>query len=169
MPLRDLIPLLQIAVGPVILVSGVGLLLLSMTNRFGRVIDRTRQLTHELRNASPQHRAVVLAQLRILLKRASIIRAAITFAALSLLLVAVLIIVLFISAVWELALALAIIGLFVACMACLISSLIFFLRDINVSLTALRLEVGDPDIGGAEPRVAADSLPLAAERDIARP
>ena len=40
----ELIPILQSAVGPVILISGVGLLLLSMTNRFGRVVDRARIL-----------------------------------------------------------------------------------------------------------------------------
>ena len=36
----QLIPVLQTAIGPMILISGVGLLLLSMTNRLGRVIDR---------------------------------------------------------------------------------------------------------------------------------
>ena len=44
MRLIDLVPILQMAVGPVILISGVGLLLLSMTNRLGRVIDRSRLL-----------------------------------------------------------------------------------------------------------------------------
>jgi len=34
--LTQLIPVLQVAIGPVILISGVGLLLLSMTNRYGR-------------------------------------------------------------------------------------------------------------------------------------
>src|SRR4051812_29821403 len=44
MRLHDLVPTIQVAIGPVILISGVGLLLLSMTNRLGRVIDRARQL-----------------------------------------------------------------------------------------------------------------------------
>lgn len=48
--LPDLLPSLQIAIGPVILVSGVSLLLLSMTNRLGRVIDRARDLSIELRS-----------------------------------------------------------------------------------------------------------------------
>ena len=39
MRLTDLVPILQMAIGPVILISGVGLLLLSMTNRLGRAID----------------------------------------------------------------------------------------------------------------------------------
>ena len=38
-PLHELIPVLQVAIGPVILISGVGLLLLTLTNRFGRIID----------------------------------------------------------------------------------------------------------------------------------
>ena len=50
--MKDLIPLLPTAIGPVILISGVGLLLLSMTNRFGRIIDRSRILAHEMRSGS---------------------------------------------------------------------------------------------------------------------
>lgn len=142
MTLNDLVPMLQIAIGPVILVSGVGLLLLSMTNRFGRLIDRTRELTHELRTASGDPRGSVVAQLRILLRRAHILRAALALASLSALLAAVLIIVLFLSAVMQWDLALAITGLFIAAMVGLISALVLFIADINLSLTALKLEVG---------------------------
>ena len=41
--LEQIIPELRDAIGPVILISGVGLLLLTMTNRLGRAIDRARQ------------------------------------------------------------------------------------------------------------------------------
>ena len=34
----ELIPVLQMAVGPTVLISGVGLLILSLTNRLGRVV-----------------------------------------------------------------------------------------------------------------------------------
>ena len=44
MNLAEIIPVLQVSIGPVILISGVGLLLLTMTNRLGRAIDRARQL-----------------------------------------------------------------------------------------------------------------------------
>lgn len=142
MTLHDLVPILTFAVGPVILISGVGLLLLSMTNRFGRVIDRARELTVELRVAEGDHRHSVARQLRILMRRAAIVRASITGAAVSLLLAAVLIITLFVSAVAKLEIALAIVGLFVGCMAALIVSLALFIADIDLSLTALKLEVG---------------------------
>ena len=49
--LSQLIPVLQTAIGPVILISGVGLLLLTLANRFGRAVDRTRQLLREMRDA----------------------------------------------------------------------------------------------------------------------
>lgn len=145
MSLRDLIPILQSAIGPVILFSGVGLLLLSMTNRFGRVIDRARLLTRELRTVEPALHDRTVAQLRILMRRARIIRAAIALGALSVLLAALLIIVLFLEALLHYDAALPISGLFIGCMLCVIASLLLFLGDINLSLTALKFEVGALD------------------------
>ena len=141
-PVRELIPVLQVAIGPVILISGVGLLLLSMTNRLGRAIDRSRQLESELREATETDRARLAAQVEILYRRARVIRLSITMAAFSLLLVAVLIIVLFLSVLMKLEVAVAITLLFICCMACLIVSLVAFLRDIQLSLQALKLELG---------------------------
>jgi hypothetical protein len=40
----SLLPMIQLAITPVILIAGVGSLLLSMTNRLGRIVDRTRIL-----------------------------------------------------------------------------------------------------------------------------
>ena len=141
-PVRELIPVLQVAIGPVILISGVGLLLLSMTNRFGRAIDRSRQLESELREATENDHARLAAQVEILYRRARVIRLSITMAAFSLLLVAVLIIVLFLSVLMKLEVAVAITLLFICCMACLIVSLLAFIRDIQLSLQALKLELG---------------------------
>jgi hypothetical protein len=142
MQFPDLLPILQVAIGPVILISGVGLLLLTMTNRFGRIIDRTRQISRELRSAESQEADRTLAQLEILLTRARIVRGAIASAAVSVLLAAVLIIVIFASALFRLPFAAPVVGLFASCLAFLIGSLVLFLRDINLSLKALRLEVG---------------------------
>ncbi len=142
MTLEQLVPILQFAVGPVILVSGVGLLLLSMTNRFGRVIDRARLLTVELRTVEGAQRDSVARQLRILMRRAGIVRASIACAAASVLFAATLVITLFVSAVAHLELALAIVALFVGSLLALIAALGFFLADINLSLAALKLEVG---------------------------
>ncbi len=137
----DLIPVLQIAIGPVILISGVGLLLLTMTNRLGRVIDRARLLGRELKGAPPGEQDSRQAQLRILSNRAALIRQAITFAALSVLFAATLVIVLFVTALFRLEIAWLIGLLFVGCMGCLIGAMAIFLRDVHLSLIALRLEL----------------------------
>ena len=141
MTLNELIPVLQVAVGPVILISGIGLLLLSMTNRFGRIIDRSRILAGVLHDADGVDRQRAIAQLRILMHRATLVRRAIILAAVSLLFAAVLIISLFIATALGAEVAWLVAALFIACLCCLIVSLIFFIIDVNQSLGALRLEV----------------------------
>ena len=141
----QLIPVLQTAIGPVILVSGVGLILLSMTNRLGRTIDRSRILSAKLPEASGESRIAIEKQLRILWKRARLIRIGIIFVCMSALLAAILVIALFFTEFYELEMAWLITSLFLASMACLIMSLVYFVRDINLSLAALRLEL---KIGG---------------------
>ena len=139
----DLIPVLQVAVGPVILISGVGLLLLSMTNRLGRVIDRARILDRELRPGSPEDPHRNREQLRILVDRARLLRMAIVLASVSVLLAACLIISLFLATLLKLNAGALILVQFVGCLGCLICSMIEFIRDINLSLAAMKLEVCD--------------------------
>lgn len=138
----ELIPVLQVAIGPVVLISGVGLLILSMTNRFGRVIDRGRSLTRELPEVPRQDQIRVNEQLRILSRRAEYLRRAITAAVISVLLAAVLIITLFVTAILHIEDAWLIGVLFVAAMGSLIYSLIAFIQDLNESLLAFKLDIG---------------------------
>jgi hypothetical protein len=138
---QQLIPVIQTAVGPVILISGVGLLLLSMTNRFGRVVDRSRLLARELPGAQPALRAQLAEQLTILYRRAKLIRLAIILATASVLLAGLLIISLFLAALLHLEAALLVTVCFILCMAALLASLGTFLLDLQVSLTALRVEL----------------------------
>jgi hypothetical protein len=138
----QLIPTLQVAIGPVVLVSGIGLLILSMTNRLGRVIDRGRTLARELTELPPEGQARIEAQLHILVRRAEYLRRAITAASISVLLAALLIITLFITAVLRLEEAWLIGALFISSLCALIISLIAFLRDLNESLLAFKLDIG---------------------------
>jgi hypothetical protein len=143
MHLADLIPILQISIGPVILISGVGLLIGSMNNRLGRTIDRSRVLI-EIRNRATDStsRARQHDQLEILWRRAQILRTAITLAVFCVLLVAILIIVVFVGALVKLEIGFAVITLFIACLTSLIGSLLYFIRDVNMSLHALEMEIG---------------------------
>jgi multidrug efflux pump subunit AcrB len=141
--LEQIIPELRDAIGPVILISGVGLLLLTMTNRLGRAIDRARQLKTEMPRRTEAEREQVQAQVAIIYQRAKLIRLSITLAAMSALLAAALVVTLFLTALlrWENGLLVSLI--FIACMISLIASLVTFIRDINLSLRALKLELGD--------------------------
>jgi len=140
--LSELIPVLQVAVGPVILISGIGLVLLSLTNRFGRAVDRSRGLVRELREAVEIDRAQLQEQVSILYRRSRLIQISIVFATASVLFAAVLIITLFFTALLQWDSAVILILLFVLCLVSLILSLVVFLMDIRLSLRALKLELG---------------------------
>jgi hypothetical protein len=139
--LSELIPVLQVAVAPVILISGVGLLLLSLTNRFGRAVDRSRQLIREMREADDENRGRLAWQVTILYRRARLIQISIILGTVSLLFAAVLIITLFFTALRHLELAVLISLLFMCCLGSLIGSLIAFIMDIRLSLKALKMEM----------------------------
>ncbi len=137
----ELIPILQTAIGPTILISGVGLLLLTMTNRLARIIDRSRALIKELRNTDLNNRGRYTKQLKVQWRRAQITRLAIALAAGSVLFAATLIIVIFFIAVAHVEITWLIGSIFVACMLCLIGSLIAFLWDINLAVAASKHEI----------------------------
>ena len=139
--LAHLIPILQSAVGPVILISGVGMLLLTLTNRFGRVIDRTRALHHEFSTQRAESRIGLSDQIAILHRRASILRLSIMLAGGTALLVAVMILALFVAALASIEAGLFIIVLFCASLVTLIGAILTFLHDMNLSLRAIRLEL----------------------------
>ncbi len=70
--------LLQFSISPIALISGASLLLLSITNRLGRTIDRSRILVRELEGGAElpskeDHKI----QLKILLARSHYLRAAV--------------------------------------------------------------------------------------------
>lgn len=148
--LEQIIPELRDAIGPVILISGVGLLLLTFTNRLGRAIDRARQLKAELPKRTESGRKHVLAQVEVIYRRAKMIRLSITLAAISALLAALLIITLFVMALFQWQHGVLVSALFIGCMVALIASLVAFIFDINLSLHALKLELeeGKESAGG---------------------
>jgi Protein of unknown function (DUF2721) len=140
--LSQLVPVLQFSIGPVILISGVGLLLLTLTNRFGRMVDRTRQLNHELAAGPTSDKAApIRTQIDILMRRASILRLSITLGAITVLLDAVLMLLLFLSAWMQLELAGLIAAVFCLALVSLIGAMISFIKDMNLALAAVRHEV----------------------------
>ena len=139
----NLLPTIQLAITPVILITGIGSLLLTMTNRMGRVIDRTRILAGQVREAQGKvaEQAHLEAQLRIMYRRAELVRRALSFAVLSMVCSGLLVVTIFADVITDSGLAVFIMALFALSIACLLTGLGFFLRDIHLSLSALGLEV----------------------------
>jgi hypothetical protein len=135
---------LQMSISPVALVSGVGLLLLSMTNRVGRTTDLVRALAREARSASRDEREVIAAQIRILYQRSNTLSFSIGLAVTSILCTTVIVFCLFAISFFHVRLELLVMWLWIGGMAALIVSLGLFLRDNMLILRALRLEAMRP-------------------------
>jgi hypothetical protein len=142
------LPVIQLAVTPVILLSGVGALMITLTNRMARIVDRTRKLAEQLHGA-PEHERVHFDEpLDIMWRRAKLVRLAVTLAGLSMLLSCLLVMVIFVDASMHREFGLEMVVIFVASIVCLILSLTAFLRDIWMSLWALRIDVQRARPGG---------------------
>jgi hypothetical protein len=135
------LPVIQLAITPVIMLSGVGALMITLTNRMGRIVDRTRLLAAQVHEAKEDERRHFEGQLEIMWRRARLIRRAVMFAGVSMLLSCLLVMVIFVDASIQREFGLEMVVVFAASVLCLIASLVAFLRDIVVSLHALRIEV----------------------------
>ena len=138
---NSFLPVIQLAITPVILLSGVGALMLTLTNRMGRIVDRTRILAGQIHAAPVGERGHIDNQIGIMWRRAKLMRIAVTFAGFSMLLSCVLVMAIFVDATVETDFGFELVVIFVASIMCLIASLVAFLRDIFMSLWALRVEV----------------------------
>ncbi len=97
MPISAVVQILTASIAPVIVISGVGLLLLSITNRYGRAIDRARLLIRDIqdtdfRGADVRH---LEDQLRHTHQRALLLRASMIFSSCSIFFVSLTILSLF--------------------------------------------------------------------------
>lgn len=156
--LDELVKILQTAISPVAVISGVGLLLLSLTNRIGRTTDRARALAAERRAAAPGVASRLDRQIHILFRRARILRRSIALALGSVLFVSLIVVTLFAVYLWGARLQLVVVALFVLSLVCLVASLVDFLRDIVLSLAALRQELAETVGSPAQRRGAAPGV-----------
>jgi len=130
---------IQLAVAPVFLLSGIGAMLAVMTNRLGRVIDRARLLEARLTGASPELLKAVHADLAMLSRRAKLIGRAITLCTITALLVCTVIAILFSSAFLHFDASIPVALLFIAAMLAFFLGLLWFLREIFVATGSLRI------------------------------
>jgi len=137
----EIVVLLQTSMAPTVLISGVGLLLLSMTNRLGRPLDRIRLLTTELRDSAEDQRKVIAEEIRVLYSRARLLQTAIVLATLSITLAAMIIITLFFGGAMGFPLDGLVEVLFSGSLLALVASLVVFIEDIRLGLHSIKIEL----------------------------
>ena len=135
--LSDIGGAVQLAIAPVFLLAGVGTMLIALTNRLGRLIDRTRVLEDRLR-ANPGNECV--AELLSLHNRAYLINVSITASTACGLLVCVVIAMLFLGESTDLPLDQYIALCFIGGMLALIVGFVYFMREIFISCTHMRAQ-----------------------------
>lgn len=138
--LENLTRVLQASISPVALISGVGLIILSQTNRLGRVMDRLRDVLDQ-RRTSKSSDAHLDRQVTVLHRRARILQGAVTAAVVCVLLASLLVLLLFTSAIFGVAVDRLAIATFAASLLSLVVSLVLFIFDMNRSLRAVQEEL----------------------------
>jgi hypothetical protein len=133
---------IQLAVAPVFLLTGVAAFLTVLTNRLGRIIDRARVLETVLSHVSERERAEADRELGALSRRARLINRAIALVTICALLICTMIAELFMSAFLELDFRVPVGITFIATMLALIGGLLTFLREVFQATRSLRIGAG---------------------------
>ena len=140
-----LAPVLTATVSPMLVISAAGLLLLSMTNRYGRVIDRARAYRNQL--AAPAldtaAHAATLRHLSIVWRRARLLRLAISLLILAVLGICLTVLGLFLHLIGGWIHGVIILALFGLSLGTMAVGLVLFVRDMGLSLRALEEEIGE--------------------------
>ena len=130
---------IDIAVAPVFLLAGISGLLVVLTNRLGRTIDRSRSLqAAEADVRSPEHRQTIRREKANLVRRMHLNHFAIGAAVLSAILVCLVVVTLFLGSLWQLNVSVIIASLFIVCMIILSLAFCSFLLEVLVATRVLR-------------------------------
>ena len=139
-PIQTFVQFLQASITPVALISGVGLLLLTITNRLARVVDRARHLVAELDIPQIPRRDIKVFEIGILMKRGKYLRLSIAFITISVIMSCLIIPLLVVMRATEADLRLLGYIFFVLSISSIFISAIFFFFDVLLSLNAIKLE-----------------------------
>ena len=134
---------IQLAIAPVFLLTGVSALLGVLINRLARVIDRARVLETRIMDAleAAPSTSRMRGELGALSRRARLINRAVSLCTICALLICTVIITLFLGAFLATDVSLVIGLLFIAAMLALVSGLVNFLREIYIATRNLRIGV----------------------------
>ncbi len=144
----DIGHIVQLAVAPVFLLTGIAAFLGVLSNRLGRITDRARVLERRLANISGERYTLIEKELTSLWRRINMINKAIRLCTSSALFVCLVVFMLFLRGLFPFNLSVLIAGLFIAAMIALIIGLIYFLREVTKATRSsqIGMEIAIDDI-----------------------
>ena len=149
----DIVHLVQSALAPVFLLSGVGVTLGVLTNRLARIVDRARALEVNERGARAP---TAYDDLSTLARRAHYINIAIALCSVSALLVALVVVMLFAIPFVPVNLSVTIALLFVSSMLSLTGAFVAFLFEVRLAMASLRFGARTPPAATERSRTSLD-------------
>jgi len=132
---------IQLALGPVFLLTGIAGMLNVISGRLSRIIDRARMLTgnqFDIISSGQESKALIM-QLQKLEKRRHYTSMAITACTIAALLVCTVIATLFLEVLFDAAMSWIIAVLFTASTLALVVGLAFFLREVHLASQSIRI------------------------------
>lgn len=136
--INDVPQAIQLALGPVFLLTGIAGLLNVMAGRLARIIDRGRHLTDDVADLESLPPALHR-QLALLDRRRHFASAAITACTLAALLVCMVVTSLFLEALLDVPLRWLVGLLFTGATLALVVGLAYFLREVHLATTTIRI------------------------------
>ena len=130
----NIVPVIQLAIAPVFLLTAVGTLIGVLTNRLARAVDRSRTLKERLTEEAAGASRLIFGELEILRRRMRLIYLAMSLDVICALFVGLMIVTAFIDALIQPDLARLIALMFVIAMVAFIASLAAFLREIFLAV-----------------------------------
>ncbi len=137
----DIARVIQLAVAPVFLLTAIGTILSVLSGRLARIVDRTRVLADRAERLEPKDRSALDLEIETLLRRRRFVNLAITAGTTAALLVCVLIASAFIGYLVGADFSAFLAVLFIAAMGAFVAALLFFLREILIAVSSLRLDI----------------------------
>jgi hypothetical protein len=124
---------IQLAVAPVFLLSGVGAILAVLINRLSRIVDRYRLLEGSHSDAGAGDQTAAQVEMAILSRRARLIHWAISLCTIGALFICIVVATLFIGSMLRVGVSQLIALMFIGAMLALIGGLLSFLREISLA------------------------------------
>jgi hypothetical protein len=139
--LDDIAHIIQMALTPVFLLSGIATLLNVFSTRLSRVGDRAEAAAKALKDADEDEREILSAQLKGLHRRSIALDLAVVLAAVGGAATCAAVLVLFLGALREKAIASALFGLFGLAVVCALCAIAAFTVEMLLAGTGIRAEV----------------------------